>query len=309
MSFKLHFLGTGCMMPTAQRNPLSVALEHEGNTFLFDCGEGTQRQIKMMKIPIGKIKRIFISHWHGDHTYGLSGLIQTLSNTDNIEKIEIYGPKDSKKFVEHTLKSSIDKPKIDIQVYELKPKESEILTIIDAPTYKIECAKLNHSTPCIGYSYKQKDTLNIDKKKLKSIAPDLEKSPLLARAKMGLDIIFKGQKIKNEDITYTKEGLKIALIFDTRPCSGVNLLAKDVDYLVMEASLLYEKHKGKADETMHMTAKETAQVALENHVKTLIITHFSQRYKEIATIEDEAKEIFENTISTYDLMTLKLQKD
>ena len=91
MTVKLHFLGTGCMVPTKDRNHLSLALEYEGSIFLFDCGEGTQNQIKKMKLPIGKIRKIFISHWHGDHTIGLVGLMQTLSNTDNITKIEIHG--------------------------------------------------------------------------------------------------------------------------------------------------------------------------------------------------------------------------
>lgn len=307
MSFKLHFLGTGAMVPTKDRNHLSVALEHEGNIYLFDCGESTQKQIKTMKLPIGKIKKIFISHWHGDHTLGLGGLIQTLSNTDNMEKIEIHGPQDSKTYVDHILKSSIFESKIKIDVIEHIPKEKETIMIYENSEIEIKCAKLSHSVPCLGYLYKIKDKLNIELEKLNKIAPELEKSPLLSTLKMGLPIDYQGKRITPEEVTYTKDGKSVAFIFDTRPCTGINLLAKNVNYLVIEATHLYTKHSNKAEETDHMTAKESAEIALENDVETLIITHFSQRYKDIKPLEDEAKEIFPNTITTHDLMTIKLK--
>lgn len=306
MSLKLHFLGTGCMVPTKERNHLSVALEYEGEIFLFDCGEATQNQIKKMKLPIGKIKRIFISHWHGDHTLGLGGLVQTLNNTDNVERLEIHGPKNTKKYFEHTLKSTIFEPKIKIEVFEHEPKSGEVLKVLENSSYEIHCAKLNHSVPCIGYSFKIKDTLNVDMKKLRAIAPKLETSPMLARAKMGLPIDFEGKRIDYKDITYTKAGAKISFVFDTRPCKEIDLLVKKSDYLVMEATYM-QRQAEKADEYDHMTAHETAETAIRNDVKELIITHFSQRYKDTKDIENEAREVFENTTSTYDLMTLNLK--
>ncbi len=305
MNTKLHFLGTGCMVPTKERNHLSIALEFNGNIFLFDCGEATQNQIKIMKLPIGKIKRIFISHWHGDHVLGLPGLIQTLSNTEGVEKIEIHGPKNSKKYMEGVLNCSIFEPRIPIETIEHEPKENEILKIIDNKQYSISCAKLNHSVPCIGYSFKEKDTLNIDIEKAKKFG--LVKSPLLARAKMGLDIEYNGNIIKSKEITYKKKGIKITLIFDTRPCTGINLLAKDSDYLVMEATYLFSSHSEKAEEYDHMSAKETAQIARENNIKNLIITHFSQRYKDTTELLEEAREEFEKTIMTHDLMSINLK--
>ena len=305
METKLHFLGTGCMVPTKTRNHLGIALEFDGNIFLFDCGEATQNQIKKMKLPIGKIKKIFISHWHGDHVLGLPGLIQTLSNTDNIEKIEIHGPKDSKKYMKCVLNSSIFDPKIEIKVIEHEPKENERLIIIDNKKYEMSCVKLNHSVPCLGYSFKEKDTLNIDEKKLKRLG--IKSSPILARAKLGLDFEYKGKKIKANEITYLKKGMKITFIFDTRATSNINLIAKNSDYLVMEATYLFKSDYEKAEEYDHMCAKETAIIARENNVKNLIITHFSQRYKDAEILLEEAKEEFENTTLTYDLMTIKLK--
>ena len=293
------------MVPTKERNQIATALEFNGNIFLFDCGEGAQNQIKKMKLPIGKIKKIFISHWHGDHTIGLSGLLQTMSNTDGVEVIEIHGPINSKKFVEHTLKSSITGKLADIQVFEHTPEEGEVKKIIDASNYEVTCSKLNHSVPCIGYCVKEKDSLNIDKKKATTLG--LDESPMLARAKMGLDIEHQGKKIKSKDITYLKEGKKICFVFDTRPCIGIDKLVKNADILVIEATFIFEKHGDRAEETDHMSAKESAEIARTNQVKELIITHFSQRYKDIKDIEAEAKEYFENTTTAYDLMTYKVK--
>ncbi len=297
------------MVPTKDRNHLATALEYEGNLFLFDCGENTQKQIKIMKLPIGKIKKIFISHWHGDHVLGLPGLIQTLTNVDSVDKIEIHGPINSKKYVDHMLKSSIFESKIPINVFEHIPKENEVITILENQDYEINCAKLNHSVPCIGYSFKKKDSLNVDTKKAKELG--IEKSPLLSRIKMGIPIEIEtdGEKriIKPEDITYPKKGLKISFVFDTRPCKEIDLLVKDSDYLVMEATYIYETHAHKAEEYDHMSAKETAQIALDNNVGTLLITHFSQRYKDIKDIEAEAKETFENTISAYDYFSYNIK--
>ncbi len=308
MAIKLHFLGTGCMVPTKDRNHLSIALEREGSIFLFDCGEGTQIQIRKMKLPLSKIKKIFISHWHGDHTLGINGLVQTLSNTDNVSKVEIYGPANTKFHIDHMFKSTIFEPKIEICVTELTPLQGELIKVFENSEIEIFTAKLQHGVDCIGYLFKEKDTLNIDKKKLKEIAPELESNPLLNRIKMGFDIQYNGVDIKYKDLTYVKEGMKIALVFDTRPCAGISLLAKDVDYLVMESTFIHKQHKEKAEEFDHMSAKETAEIALLNNVSNLIITHFSQRYKDTKEIESEAKEIFENTTSTYDLMTLTLKK-
>ena len=130
---------------------------------------------------------------------------------------------------------------------------------------------------------------------------------MLARAKMGMAIEHEGKTIQPEEITYLKKGMSLALVFDTRPCVGADLLAKDVDHLVMEATFSYEKHAHKAEEYDHMSAKETAEVAQANGVNHLIITHFSQRYKDVKELEQEARDTFENTTSTYDLMTLKLK--
>ena len=177
--------------------------------------------------------------------------------------------------------------------------------VIENKDYVISCARLNHGVPCIGYRFDEKDTLNINKKKAKELG--IEQSPILARAKLGFDIEINGKTISNEELTYKKSGISVGFVFDTRPCDEISLLTKGVDHLVMEATFMYSTHSHKAEEYDHMSARETAELARENGVKHLIITHFSQRYKDVKDIESEAREYFENTTSTYDLMTLNLK--
>lgn len=305
MTKKLHFLGTGCMMPTQDRNHLSVALELNGELMLFDCGEHTQLQIKKKKLPLSHFKRIFISHWHGDHVLGLPGLLMSLGNTQGVESIEIHGPKGTLSYIEHMKQSMIFDSKLDLQVFEHTPKNKELQTIISTSQYKIECVSLNHSVPCLAYSLKEHDVLNIDTKKAKEFG--IEKSPLLARTKMGLSIEHNDQTITPEEITYLKKGLKITFIFDTRPCDEAKLIAQESNYLVMEATFLYKEHAHKAEEYEHMSGKETAELAQDSNVENLYITHFSQRYKDVEVILEEAKEYFEKTYLTHDLMSVSLK--
>lgn len=302
MTKKLHFLGTGCMMPTPERNHLSICLELNGELMLFDCGEHTQLQIKKKKLPLSHIKKIFISHWHGDHVLGLPGLLMSLGNTQNVGIIEIHGPKGTLNYITHMKQSMIFDTKLDLQVFEHTPKKEELQEIVLTSQYTISCINLNHSVPCLAYTVKEKDVLNIDPKKSKQFG--LTTSPLLARAKMGLDIEHNGQIITPDMITYKKEGLKISFIFDTRPCKEVQLIAQNSDYLIMEATFLYKEHAHKAEEYDHMSGKETAELARDCNVKELYITHFSQRYKDPTVILEEAKEYFENTHITYDLMSV-----
>lgn len=305
MTKKLHFLGTGCMMPTQDRNHLSVALELNGELMLFDCGEHTQLQIKKKKLPLSHFKRIFISHWHGDHVLGLPGLLMSLGNTQGVNTIEIHGPKGTLKYIEHMKQSMIFDSKLDLQVFEHTPKNQELQKIISTSQYEISCVSLNHSVPCLAYSLKEKDVLNIDTIKAKQLG--IEKSPLLARIKMGLNIEYNDSIITPEMITYVKKGLKVTFIFDTRPCDEAKLIAQESTHLVMEATFLYKEHAHKAEEYDHMSGKETAELAQDSDVETLYITHFSQRYKDAGVILEEAKEFFENTFLTHDLMSVSLK--
>ena len=299
MKTKIYFLGTGCMVPTKERNHISNALEFNGNIFLFDCGEGTQLQIKKMKLAPSKIKKIFISHWHGDHTLGLNGLIQTLSNTQGFDYLEIYGPVGSKKYIFHMLNSTCFKLRYKIKIIEINIKKKELKTIFENEEYKINCVKLNHSTTCIGYSFEKKSYKNLIKEKIEKLK--ITNIETFEKLKNGEDV----GKYKSSDLTYIKKGVKICFVFDTRPCPEINLLVKNSNILICEATYL-DTEKSKAVEYDHMSAKETATLAKKNKVEKLFITHFSQRYTDTKLLEEEAKKIFKNTTAAVDLMNYEI---
>ena len=301
---ELIFLGTSCMIPTKERAHISNALFYEGEVFLFDCGENTQLQIKLSNVSIGSIKKIFISHFHADHTLGLLGLIQTLSNIENFKELEIYGPKNTKKFISHMLKSTIFNLKIKLKITELKPKKNELLKFFENDKYTIYCSKLNHGVECLGYRFCEKDKVNIKKDLIEKFKIDKD-IKLLTNLKDKKDIEIDKKKYSYKDFTYIKKGIKVSFVFDTRPCETINQLVKDCDYLIMEATFSYEKHKELAKEYEHMSAYETALVAKKNNVKNLIITHFSQRYKSYELL-NEAKKVFENTIEAKDFLRIKI---
>ncbi len=299
---RIIFLGTGCMIPTKYRNLLSVALIYNGDVFLFDCGENTQLQIKKAKIHLGKIKNIFISHWHGDHVLGLPGLLQTLNNINVVKEVNIYGPKGSKKFIKNMINSSIVNFKIKVNVIEINSKKKK--TILETKDYYIYSYSLFHSTPVLGYSFVEKDKKNINKEKLEKL--NIKSSPLLKELKEGKDILIDGKKLKSKEFIFTKKGKKISFIFDTIYDEKLINYAKNSDILISESTFLYSKNKEDAYKNKHMTSLEAGKLAKLSNAKKLILTHFSQRYKDLSEIKLEAEKEFNNVIISEDLMEINL---
>lgn len=298
---ELTILGTSSMVPTKERNPLSVFLSYKGDGILFDCAEGTQRQMDFAGISRVKVKKILISHWHGDHVAGLIGLFQTVGNQAENPVIELFGPKGTKKFISSLMHSCAFDVKIDLKVKELNPKKID--KFLETEDYELYCAKLEHSTPCIGFSFAEKDKRNIDVSYLRK--NKIKEGPYLENLKEGKDITYEGKKIKFKDCTYLVPGKKISYIVDTIFTQNAVKLAKDSDLLICEATYLSDLRE-KAVKTAHMTAQEAGQIASQADIKQLIITHFSSRYKEVSTLLEEAKTIFPNTKAAFDLMKINL---
>jgi len=295
---KLTFLGTSCMVPTKERNHQSLFIQHNEEGFLVDCGEGTQRQFKIAGIKPTKITKIFISHWHGDHVFGLPGLLQTLNASDYDKKLEIFGPKGTKKRFEQLFSTFSLKFRFQIYVTDIandtKVEFKEIIV----------CAKeLNHSIDCLGFSFVEKDRRRINKKYINKIG--IPEGPLLGKLQNNKTIKWNNKTISPKNSTYVVPGKKIAVILDTLPCKNATELAKNADVLVAEAvydSTLIKKAK----ENKHMTAIQAAELALKNNVKKLIITHYSQRYKTPVLLLKESMSVFKNTFAAKDFMTIKI---
>jgi ribonuclease Z len=279
----------------------SIYLDYNGEGILLDCGEGTQRQMQLANLNFNKIKKILISHWHGDHVAGLIGLLQTIGAFTETEKeLKLFGPKGSKKFIENMLKSCVFDNAINLEVVELDCKE--LTTFYENSEYALQAINLEHSVPCIGFKFVKKEKLNISKQKLSKFG--VKDGPHLVDLQKGKDITYEGKKILAKDVTTKTEEKSIAFIFDTKLCDACFDLAKDSTILVCEA--VYAKNlEKKAEEYCHMTSYQAAQVANDSGCETLYLTHFSQRYKTIEELEADAKDIFDNTICAYDLLKVK----
>ncbi len=298
----ITFLGTAGMVPTKHRNVQGIYIDYNGEGILLDCGEGTQRQITMAGLNAQKIKKILISHWHGDHVSGLVGIIQTLGNfAAEGKKITIFGPIGTKKHLHHLMNSCIFETRLEIEVIELDPKGLE--TFYENTEYALQVAPLDHSVPCLGYRFEKKERRKILSKKLSALG--LEAGPLVGDLKEGKEVLFEGKTIHPDDVSLIEPSRSLAFIFDTKVCDACYDLADNAEVLVSEAMFLDElEHK--AEETKHLTAKQVAQIASQSGVQQLILTHFSQRYKDVGVLEEDAKKIFENVLCAYDFMKYKL---
>ena len=307
MPIELSFLGTGSMVPTKDRNVIGMFLSYKNKGLLFDCGEGTQRQMNIAGINRNKVNYVFLSHWHGDHVSGLIGLIQTLGNqnsqNDERPTLHIFGPRETKERMEHMLKTCIFENKVLLEIHEIIPQRNEILKILDDEDFYIETALLDHSVTCLGYSFVEKDTRRIDMNKLKKYG--LSDGPLIGRLQNGETVEHEKKSIDPDNVSTIRKGLKITFILDTGLCENAINLAKDCDLLVCEAT--YSSELGdKAENYKHMTARDAAMLASNANAKRLIITHISQRYKTSSEVLDDAKSVYSNVEVAHDFMKVKL---
>jgi ribonuclease Z len=295
---EIVFLGTSCMQPTKDRNHPAVMLIYNGEHILMDCGEGTQRQLKIAGIKPSKITKLLITHWHGDHVFGIPGLMQTLAASDYEGKLLIFGPEGSKTYMDNMMKSFASKGNINYEVTEISQGR-----FYDCPDYYLESYELEHLPKSLGFRFIEKDKRKIDLGKVKKIG--IPEGPILGKLQNGEDVNFKGKKIKSDDVTFTVKGKIVSYLGDTRVCNNCIKVAQDSDVFISE-SVYASQLEVKAEERMHMTAKDAANVANKAGVKKLVLTHFSQRYKTIEEIEEEAKDSFGNVVCAYDFMKLKV---
>ena len=298
MNVEITFLGTASHTPTPSRNHTSILINYDSEKILVDCGEGTQRQFKIAGINMCKLTRILITHWHADHVLGLPGLLQTLYMSDYSKKLEIYGPKGTKRKIELLEKVYGN--------FKIKYIVKEILegTFIDERSFKIEAKQMSHNLPALAYSFIIKDKIRIDKPMLKKF--DLPNSHLIGELQKGKNITFKGKKIKYKEVTYIEEGKKISIVMDTEPNTNLERIAKKADLLICE-STFHSKEEEKAKEYKHMTSKQAASLAKKAKTKMLALTHISTRYdRSTKDLLDEAKKIFPKTIIPKDFDKIKV---
>ncbi len=295
---EVTFLGTSGMVPTKERNHVATFISYGSEGILIDCGEGTQRQMKIAGLKITKVTKILISHWHGDHVLGLPGLIQTLGASEYNKTLEIYGPIGTKKRIKDMFDVFVFDKNVQIKIIEIQKKK-----IYNGKGFLLEAYELSHGIKCFGFNFIEKDHRRINIRKIRQLG--IPEGPLLGKLQENKSIVFKGKKITPKDTTYIVKGKKITIIADTVVCKNCYELAKDADLLICEATYTSDLEE-KAQEYKHLTSTQAAQIASMVNAKKLVLTHISARYKDSKDIEEDAKTIFKEVKVAYDFMKVKL---
>ena len=299
---ELQFLGTGAGVPAKMRNVTSIALkllDERNEVWLFDCGEGTQQQILQTTVRPRKINKIFITHLHGDHIFGLPGLLSSRSFQGGEDTLTIYGPVGIKEYVMTSLRLSESKLSYALKFVELK----EDGVIFEDKTFKVIAKSLDHRITSYGYRIEEKDLpgeLLIDKVRENKIP----EGPIYAQLKKGKTVTLDDGRVFDgkEFIAPARPGRIITILGDTRQTKNIYQLAKNADVLVHESTFGKEETK-MAHRYYHSTSTQAATVAHKAQVKQLLLTHISARYVGNLgyQLQKEARQIFKNSQLVWDL--------
>lgn len=309
---ELLFLGTGAGVPAKHRNVTSIALkllDERNSVWLFDCGEATQQQILHTTLKPRKIDKIFITHLHGDHIFGLPGLISSRSFQGGEGPLTIYGPKGIKQFVLTSLKVSGTYLKYSLKFHET----NEPGILFEDTQFKVSCLPLEHGIQSFGYRIQEADHQgSLQVEKLKEAGVPF--GPLYGKLKQGETITLPdGRTFNGKDfIGATQKGRIVTILGDTKKTANSVILAKDADVLVHESTFEGSEQKMARDYN-HSTNRDAAEVALESGAKRLLLTHISARYlgKDAYALEQEAQKIFKHThiVKDFEEVNIPLQKE
>ena len=300
---KLTILGCYAATPRTITNPTSQVLEIKNRMFLIDCGEGTQVQLRKNKIKFSKINQVFISHLHGDHFFGLIGLISTFSLLGRTTDLHIYGPKGIKEIILLQLRLSNSWTNYDLYFHELESEVSE--TIFEDDKVVVTTIPLKHRVYTNGFLFQEKigeRKLNMD-----AVLNHEIESCYFQKIKNGKDITLEdGRIISNSILTFDPiQPKSYAFCSDTVYHEAIVPIIENVDVLYHESTFL-ESEDALALKTLHSTAKQAAQIALKANVKLLILGHYSTRYDNITVFQEEAKTIFPEVLLADDGKTFEL---
>ena len=300
---KLTILGCYAATPRTITNPTSQVLEIKNRMFLIDCGEGTQVQLRKNKIKFSKINQVFISHLHGDHFFGLIGLISTFSLLGRTTDLHIYGPKGIKEIILLQLRLSNSWTNYDLYFHELESEVSEI--IFEDDKVVVTTIPLKHRVYTNGFLFQEKigeRKLNMD-----AVLNHEIESCYYQKIKNGKDITLEdGRIISNSILTFDPiQPKSYAFCSDTVYHEDIIPIIENVDVLYHESTFL-ESEDALALKTLHSTAKQAAQIALKANAKQLILGHYSTRYDSITVFQEEAKTIFPEVLLADDGKTFEL---
>jgi ribonuclease Z len=303
---ELLFLGTGAGIPAKLRNVTSIALkllEERKAVWLFDCGEATQHQILHTTLKPRRIEKIFITHLHGDHIFGLPGLLGSRSFQSGNTELTVYGPKGIRQFIEVSLQISDTHLQYPLTVIEIEGG-----VIFEDDQFMVEAELLDHAVESYGYRVTEKDrpgTLDADKLRNDGIP----EGPIYAKLKNGEAVQLEDNRVVHgrDYLGPTQKGRVVTILGDTRTCENAIKLALEADILVHESTFAAGSEE-MAYEYFHSTTSQAAKTAAEANAKMLCITHISSRYgrEESTQLMDEAKAIFSNTLIADDFFEISI---
>jgi ribonuclease Z len=291
MDLSAIFLGTGGSVPSARRSTASVMLSRGGQRLLFDCGEGTQRQLQR-SLGLTQVDEIYLTHFHADHILGLPGLLKTYDLTAREEPLTIYGPRGLRDLFK-TLGRLIGRTDYGIDLIEIDPGEAVHLDGAEVQAFAVE-----HSVRANGYVLIEGERPGrFDPEAAKALG--VPEGPAFAALQRGEEVAGAAGSVRPEDVMGPpRPGRIVAITGDTAPCHSTVSAAADADLLIHDASFAEEEAQRAAD-TGHSTVGQAAAVAREAHVKLLALVHISSRYH-VGAVLDEARETFEPTVAPRD---------
>jgi ribonuclease Z len=297
----ITFLGTGAAMPTVDRNVSGLALQREGETILFDCGEGSQRQ--MMRYGVGfSFTEIFFTHYHADHMLGVTGLVRTMGLQERSVPVTLYGPRGAQRMLGAAIALGIERNKFPIEIVEVRPGDRLVRADYDIVVFETE-----HRADTVGYALVEHIRLGrFHPERARELG--ITEGPMWGRLHKGQAVVLDdGRRIEPEDLVgEPRRGRTVVYSGDTRPNLTLIQAARDADLLIHEATFGGDELE-RARETGHSTAAEAAQVALDAGVRRLVLTHISPRYgRDAPELLAEARAIFPETTIARDGMTIEV---
>lgn len=297
---RVTFLGTAAARPTVGRNVAGICVQREGDLMLFDCGEGTQRQMMRYSTGFG-IRTVFVTHLHADHFLGITGLLRTMGLQGREEALRIYGPKGARKVLETATHLGVDRIPFPVRIDELRGGDT-----VGFGEFEVEAFAVQHGTPALGFALREHPRLGrFDVEKARDLG--VPEGPLFGRLHKGESVEVGGRTIDPSEVVGTpRPGRLVVYAGDTRPVPATAEMAQGADLLIHEATFMEEEAQ-RAHETFHSTARGAALLAREAGVQRLVLTHISARYADNPNpVLEESREIFPPTSVAHDGMSLEL---
>ena len=296
MNFTLNVLGTASAKPTSSRNPSAQVLDVRGRLFLVDCGEGAQRQFCRQRLSFDRIDAIFISHIHGDHVFGLPGLLSTIGLATSRKSIKVFGPQALGAILKFYLSYYGDQIGIRVDFIPVKTKGPQV--IFENKFLTVEAFPLNHRIETYGYLFREKTPqLNVRKDAIGRYGLGIAE---ICSLKNGEDVVRENEIIRSKEVTYLPYPPRsYAYCSDTAPFPSLAEWARGVDILYTEATYMADLEK-EAAARFHSTTLQAASLAREAGAKKLVVAHYSSRYRDTAPLLSEIRSVFPNAEAAND---------